>query len=136
MHFSIRGIVKDKDKIILIHRKKRQKDKSIRDYYVVPGGKMEEGETEKETLIREIYEELGIKVNVKKLILEHYSKYNDSIQKFYECEYASGILGTGDGPEMYEKREKGELFEIVTLSKHEIKEINLVPQEIKDILLK
>ena len=86
MHFSIRGIVKDKDKIILIHRKKRQKDQFIRDYYVVPGGKMEEGETEKETLIREIYEELGIKVNVKKLILEHYSKYNDSIQKFYECE--------------------------------------------------
>ncbi len=136
MHFSIRGIVKENDKIILIHRKKRQKDKSIREYYLIPGGKMEEGETEEETLIREMYEELGIKVNVKKLILEHYSKYNDSIQKFYECEYVSGILGTGDGPEMHEKREKEELFEIVTLSKHEIKEINLVPHEIKDILIK
>ena len=82
MHFSIRGIVKENDKIILIHRKKRQKDQSIREYYLIPGGKMEEGETEEETLIREMYEELGIKVNVKKLILEHYSKYNDSIQKF------------------------------------------------------
>ena len=136
MHFSIRGIVKENDKIILIHRKKRQKDQSIREYYLIPGGKMEEGETEEETLIREMYEELGIKVNVKKIILEHYSKNNDSIQKIYECEYVSGILGTGDGPEMHEKREKEELFEIVTLSKHEIKEINLVPHEIKDILIK
>lgn len=120
--------------IILIHRIKRQEDKSLREYYVVPGGKMEKGETEEETLIREVKEEIGIKVKVKEKILEYDSKYNDSIQIFYECEYVDGIIGTGNGPEMQEEREEEELFRVEIIEKEKISKINFVPQKIEEML--
>ena len=60
MHKSVRGIIKKDNGIILIHRLKPRDDGSIRDYYVVPGGKMEQGETEEDTVKREVFEELGI----------------------------------------------------------------------------
>ena len=62
MHTSVRGIIKNDDGIILIHRIKKNSDVEIRDYYVVPGGKMELNESEEETVKREIFEELGIYV--------------------------------------------------------------------------
>ena len=85
MHISVRGIIEIEGKILLIHRIKKKIDNTYREYYVIPGGKMEEGETEEETLLREIKEEVGIKVRVIKNILNYNSDYNDSIQKFYEC---------------------------------------------------
>lgn len=53
MHTSVRGIIKNDDGIILIHRIKKNSDAEIRDYYVVPGGKMEHGESEEETVKRD-----------------------------------------------------------------------------------
>ena len=83
MHKSVRGIIKIDDGIVLIHRLKPKEDGSIRDYYVVPGGKMENNETEEETVKREIFEELGITVKPEKKLFEYYSDYDDSIQIFY-----------------------------------------------------
>ena len=133
MHTSVRGIIEYEGKIILIHRKKQQEDGSIRDYYVVPGGKKEDGESDLDTVKREVLEEVGIIVEPKEIILEYNSKFNDSIQKFYKCEYLKGIIGTGKGPEYttdeYEGYIKAELIE-----KDKIGQINLVPKEIQKIL--
>ena len=86
MHTSVRGIIKNDDGIILIHRIKKNSDVEIRDYYVVPGGKMELNESEEETVKREVFEELGIYVRVGTRLLEIYNDFDDSIQIFYECE--------------------------------------------------
>ena len=87
MHNSVRGIIKKDGGIILIHRMKPKENGTFREYYVIPGGKMEEGETEEQTLLREVYEEIGIVIKPYKKIFEFYSDYDDSIQKFYLCEY-------------------------------------------------
>ena len=70
MHISVRGIIEKDDGIILIHRIKPREDGTLRDYYVVPGGKQEKGESNLETLNREIKEELGITVDVKEKLIE------------------------------------------------------------------
>ena len=54
MHTSVRGIVNYNDKIVLIHRIKTKDDGTVRDYYVTPGGKIEENESREEALRREI----------------------------------------------------------------------------------
>lgn len=134
MHSSVRGIIKIEEGILLIHRIKRKKDGTYREYYVVPGGKMEKNETEEETVIREVKEEVGIIIKPLKKIFEYNSNYDDSIQKFYLCEFIKGEVGTGDGPEL-KNILKDEVFEVVIINKKEIVNINLVPEEIKDIIL-
>ena len=135
MHTSVRGIIKNDDGIILIHRIKKNSDVEIRDYYVVPGGKMELNESEAETVKREIFEELGIYVRVGTRLLEIYNDFNDSIQIFYECEYVNGILGTGTGPEFTNHDEYYGEYIIEIIKYENLEKINLVPEEIKAYLL-
>ena len=137
MHISVRGIVEKDDGIVLIHRIKTRKDGTLRDYYVVPGGKQEEGESNLKTLNREIEEELGITVEVKEKLIEYNDKeYNDSIQIFYICTHKDGIIGTGNGPEMTNKNEYKGIFQPLIVKYENIKNINLVPEYIKEILIK
>ena len=136
MHTSVRGIVNYNDKIVLIHRIKTKDDGTVRDYYVTPGGKIEENESHEEALRREIKEELGIEIEIKDLCLELDDRdYNDSFQYFYNCNYKAGELGTGDGPEFTDKENYKGVFEIVLVDKKEISKLNLVPGKIKEILV-
>ena len=136
MHTSVRGIVNYNDKIVLIHRIKTKDDGTVRDYYVTPGGKIEENESHDEALRREIKEELGIEIEIKDLCLELDDRdYNDSFQYFYNCNYKGGELGTGDGPEFTDKENYKGVFEIVLVDKKEISKLNLVPEKIKEILV-
>ena len=136
MHTSVRGIVNYNDKIVLIHRIKTKDDGTVRDYYVTPGGKIEENESHEEALRREIKEELGIEIDIKDLCLELDDRdYNDSFQYFYNCNYKTGELGTGDGLEFTDKENYKGVFEIVLVDKKEISELNLVPEKIKEILV-
>ena len=136
MHTSVRGIVNYNDKIVLIHRIKTKDDGTVRDYYVTPGGKIEENESHEEALRREIKEELGIEIEIKDLCLELDDRgYNDSFQYFYNCNYKAGELGTGDGPEFTDKKNYKGVFEIVLVDKKEISKLNLVPEKIKEILV-
>lgn len=96
MRETARGIVFKDGGIVLIHRIK-QKEGKIKEYYVFPGGGIEEGETHNEAVIREVLEETGITV---KPIKEIYRVEKDeNIHNYILCEYVSGKLGTGDGPE-------------------------------------
>ena len=136
MHTSVRGIVNYNDKIVLIHRIKTKDDGTVRDYYVTPGGKIEENESHEEALRREIKEELGIEIEIKGLCLELDDRdYTDSFQYFYNCNYKGGELGTGDGPEFTDKENYKGVFEIVLVDKKEISKLNLVPEKIKEILV-
>ena len=71
-----------------------------------------------------------------KLIEYDDTAYNDSIQIFYICTYKDGILGTGNGPEMTNKNEYKGRFEPLVVKYEEIKNVNLVPEDIKDIIVK
>ena len=57
-----------------------------------PGGKVEPGEEEPDALRREIREELGCGLNVRRLLLRHSHRYPDLAVDlaFYDCEFPAG----------------------------------------------
>lgn len=89
---SVRGIIVTDKGLSTIFRRKNGKE-----YYVIPGGGVEEGESLEEALHRELEEELNIKVNINKLAYKIESE--DRIEYFYECDYISGSF-TLNGEEL------------------------------------
>lgn len=80
-------------KIALIERTRKETH-----YFHMPGGRVEEGETIEEAVVREAEEELGLRVHVEQLIaIIHYRK---APQYYYWFKPISGIFGQGRGPEM------------------------------------
>lgn len=67
---SIKGVVFEKDSVWL--------RKNERDEWELPGGKLDEGEQPKETVVRELFEELGYKVEVSNIIQAYLYKINVS----------------------------------------------------------
>lgn len=79
---------------VLIDGKKIAVTKTRGGKIFLPGGKIEQGETEEECIIRECMEEMGIKVKVKEFIaigeryfyLESIKQYSHPIAHFYYCD--------------------------------------------------
>ena len=75
---AVRAVVFDsEEKIALLHEK-------VKNYYSLPGGAIEEGETPEEAIVRECAEEIGVKVRVANFlgvireVKQHNSLVNDS----------------------------------------------------------
>lgn len=100
---AARGIILSGNELIFIHRIRMENNKKI-EYYVFPGGGVEEGENLHDCITRELMEELGIEVNVIKTIYR-LEKEKD-IEYYLLCEYKAGKIGSGNGPEFTEKRQK------------------------------
>jgi len=85
-------ILIEDDKVALIERHRAKLD-----YYVFPGGGVDEGETPEQGAIRETLEELGVDVEIKrKVAIIH---FDQSIQFYYLVERVGGEFGTGTGEE-------------------------------------
>ncbi len=80
---SVRAVIFDGDNIITMFRSKKKDDGTRKEYYVIPGGGVEEGESLEEALIREIKEELGIDIEIVKYLRE--VEEEKAIQHFYFC---------------------------------------------------
>ncbi len=88
------GIVLIKDnKVALIER-----HRAGLDYYVFPGGGVDEGETPEQGAIRETMEELGIEVVIIQKVAE-ITLGPKSRQIYFLVEHVSGEFGTGTGEE-------------------------------------
>lgn len=149
---AVRGIVIMDGKLLLMRRVKNGKE-----YWVIPGGGMEEGENYEETVVREMEEEVGISVRPIREIIrvefldpEEYVRTksitnSESIARiylpgwsavdiFYLCEYISGEVGSGAGVEFMERSSADNIYEVQLVSKNELCQIQLVPEEIKTYL--
>lgn len=133
----VAGIIFIDGKIALMHRKDVLKRPEMPEYYTLPGGGLEEGETLEEGTKREIKEEFGIDVELVKKLYEITSEKFNQKEIFYLCKYVSGTFGTGEGPEFSgdpKYIESGkylpELIDIENLEK-----INLMPPEIKNRII-
>ena len=88
------GIVLIQDnKVALIER-----HRAGMDYFVFPGGGVDEGETPEQAAIREAMEELGIEVSIKRKIAE-IQLGQRSRQVYFLVEQIGGEFGTGVGEE-------------------------------------
>ena len=133
---TARGIIIINNKIVSIKRTKYKNGNVDKVYYTFPGGHLENNETYEETLIREIYEELGITVSIENEYMYFLNEDLNRDEKFFICKYISGDIGTGNGPEFtnidYEKYGR---FDIILLDKDNLESYNLLPIEITDKLI-
>lgn len=125
----VRGIIYDDSQLLLIRR-----IRSDREYYVFPGGGVENRETLLEALNRELIEEIGVKT---RFIKELYTLVTDErIEHYMLCQYVSGDFGMGKGPEYTSEEYKshGE-YHPVKIKVSDIANYNVVPEKIKEQLL-
>jgi len=91
----VAGILKKKGKILLIKHKKKEKE-----YWLLPGGGVDYGETFQEALKREFKEETALKIEVGNLKFISESIAPDMsrhiINIFFEVKYISGELRLGN----------------------------------------
>lgn len=90
MHVAA-AVIKQGDKILICQR---ARDDDFALLWEFPGGKLEEGETPEQCIIREITEELGLDIRVNNIIAV--TRHNDGAQDvhftFYEADIIQGIL--------------------------------------------
>ncbi|WP_286848860.1 MULTISPECIES: (deoxy)nucleoside triphosphate pyrophosphohydrolase [Sphingobacterium] len=85
-----------KDDLVLICR--RKPEKSLGGYWEFPGGKVEEGESYEESLLRELIEELNLKVKIKQRFFDtvhHYDNGDIELISFI-CETKNIATGSTD----------------------------------------
>lgn len=107
-------------------------------YYVFPGGSVEDGEGIKQALTRELKEELGIEVSIKKLLTKKRFDREEigQIEYFYICEILGRKLGSGTGPEYQHGNAYDGTHEVVQFPMNKIKDLNLLPEEVKGLVLR
>lgn len=83
-----------KDRTVALIKRRHGKDL----YYLFPGGAVEAGESDEDALEREVREETGLTVVVKRLLAEVI--YRGNLQRYYLVEVVGGKFGTGYGAEL------------------------------------
>ena len=107
---SSRGIIIENNKVIAMFRRKVKDDGSVKEYYVIPGGGLEEGETLEDSVKRELKEEFSVDIE----ILAH----------FFNCKIIDGVPKLG-GEEL-ERCSKENYYEIRKISIDDIDKIDIL----------
>lgn len=136
MRNRVGGIYVKDNKMLLVHRI-REVDDGVREYYVLPGGGVEDGEDFNTTLLREIKEEIGVDV-VKYSDDIKYSLEDKDNHYYYEIYEIKGEIGTGCGPEFTDESYKDHgkyLIEMVDIKDIIEGKIEIVPKGIKEQII-
>ncbi|TQR21633.1 NUDIX hydrolase [Psychrobacillus vulpis] len=120
-------VIIENGRIALIKR-----TKPYRTYFVFPGGGIESGETPEEAAIRETYEELGVNVQIQRLLKK--LELNGT-QYFFLANIVSGTFGSGTGEEYNHTSVKRGTYEPMWIEIDHLPLIEVRPKEIVDILL-
>ncbi len=133
MKKRVRAIIITTDSILLMHRVKPD-----REYWVFPGGGLEETDSSpQEGLKRECMEELGVEVAVGNLFAEERldSPQGEQAEYFYRCRIVSGEVGTGEGPEFSRDPMKSGTYDPQWIPIRSLPGKNVQPTTVRDKLI-
>ena len=124
------GIVIKDGKALLMHRINNGEE-----YYVFPGGGVEEGETPEQTVVREIDEETSVTVIPKKLA--YHIRWDSGEEDFYYlCEYVSGEPKLREGTNEYRgMKENNQVYEPMWVDVESTSNLTLYALEIRDLFV-
>ena len=126
---GVRVIIPDEKNRILMVRQCHEG----RDIWMAPGGAVENGETADQAGVREVLEETGLHIKIKKLIwhVEQVGSEKERFVNFFLGERISGTLTLGQDPER--NTDEQVLQEVRFMSKKEIGDLELLyPRYLKD----
>lgn len=124
MRISSRAIIINDKKILLMFRRKMKEGK-LKEYFVIPGGGLEDGETLEENVVRELREEMN--VDVKILGYLGFKQDENNKQHYFHCEIVNGEPYLG-GEEL-ERMTKENYYEPIYVDLKNIKHIDLIGAE-------
>lgn len=133
-HYCVRAIIEQDEKILVM----RVNDA---DYYHLPGGHVEIGETSEQALLREIKEETGFAIKLNKLVVineQFYSK-KDSLNHaliFYYLAKPINMIETKNTIRLEDDKNIIRKNELCWLTRDELKGVDLRPELIKDLIIK
>lgn len=126
---SSRAIIIEDGKLLAMFRRKIKEDGSVKEYYVIPGGGLEENETLEENVIRELKEEFSVDIEVVKFLGTE--EYDDTIANYFLCKIVNGTPKLG-GEEL-ERMTNENYYEIRYIDLNEIDNYDI---NAKDIIKK
>lgn len=126
---SARGIIIDGDKVYAMFRRRIKEDGSIKEYYVIPGGGIKQGETLEENVKRELKEEFSVDVDIIGYL--GLDEGNDSIAHFFSCKIVTGTPMLG-GEELKRCCEEN-FYEIQKVKIEDLDNIDILA---KDMIMK
>jgi len=118
----VSALVVRENKLLLIHRFKNGDE-----YWVIPGGGAEEGESLEDALKREVLEETGLKLVDHKLLGS--DEGEEHIHYFYQCELTPGEPKIG-GPELKDSSENN-VYILEWILVKNIANLNIYPNSVK-----
>ncbi len=119
-------IIIKKDKILLVHRRKQG-----REYYIIPGGSVEENETSEQTAVREAKEETGLDVVLGEKVYEEKNK--GRLESYFLVKSFNGELKLGNPEIGRQSKDNVYLLEWILLKN--LHRVNLLPESIKNKIL-
>lgn len=78
-YVTARAIIIEDGKVLLFYRKRRDRDGNWIEYYSIPGGEIDKGETPEKAVIRELREEMGVGIENLGLVArsrDHWFEHN------------------------------------------------------------
>ena len=124
MRVSSRAVIIKDNKLLTMFRRKTN-GTEINEYYVIPGGGLEEGESLEDNVLRELNEEMCVEIK----ILGYLGKLQDekNSQHYYHCEIVNGEPRLG-GEEL-ERMTAENYYEPMWVNISEINNINIYGTE-------
>ena len=119
---SSRGIIIEDNYVYVMFRRRIKDDGTVKEYYVIPGGGIEENETLEEIVIREMKEEFSVDVKIEGYLGK--DEGEDSIAHFFACSIVNGTPQLG-GEEL-ERCTESNYYEIRKVSINDLDKVDIL----------
>ena len=125
MRVSGRAVIIEDGKVYTIFRRKVT-DGVAKEYYVLPGGGQEEGESLEETVIRELKEEFDVDIEILGYLGSN--EYKDTVGYYFHCKITNGTP-TISGEELDRMTEEN-LYEVRLLDLDKLDDLDAPMREL------